>query len=415
MTGVLSTAPAGATATGRPSERRLVRWGLPAAIFLLSRVVDTVLLVAGARRQVQLTADNFSFFMARDFPAVPGYLDVITTWDGQYYRYIAESGYGSGGAGDPQFASQQLAWAFPPGFPLTVRSLMSMTGAPFAVVATVLNVVLGVVAMVLLYDLVRRHADRYLAVAVVATTSLFVSAPLLQTAYSESLGLLLLVLALRDIGSGRWLRATVWTLLLSMVRIVTPPLAVVVAVVLLQRRRQGEGVSRRDLLGGGLVVLASVAGAILWAVLASALPRTGGVAPDAAGDRTSALAAFTVRWIAEAGGYWGPGGLAFMTLLVLVVVLLPLTRTGKTLGPELSTWLWAYPLFLFAVTMIQPGMLRYLLLAPGILVPLLGPFRNLRVGRWVALGVLLVLLVLAQRWYVNELLVIDSLGQRFGP
>ncbi len=67
------------------------------------------------------------------------------------------------------------------------------------------------------------------------------------------------------------------------------------------------------------------------------------------------------------------------------------------------------------MTIIQPGMLRYLLLAPGILVPLLGPFRNLRVGRWVALGVLLVLLVLAQRWFVNELLVIDSLGQRFGP
>jgi hypothetical protein len=163
------------------------------------------------------------------------------------------------------------------------------------------------------------------------------------------------------------------------------------------------------------VVLASVAGAILWTVLATLLPHPGGVAPDAAGERTSALAAFTVRWVAEAGGYWGPGGAVFMTLLVLVVVLLPLTRTGKALGPELSTWLWAYPLFLFAVTIIQPGMLRYLLLAPGILVPFLGPFRNLRVGRWVALGVLLVLLVLAQRWFVNELVVIDSLGQRFGP
>ena len=94
---------------------------------------------------------------------------------------------------------------------------------------------------------------------------------------------------------------------------------------------------------------------------------------------------------------------------------MPMTRTGRDLGAELSTWLWAYPFFLFAVTIIQPGMLRYLLLAPGILVPLLGPFRRLRIGRWVALALLLVLLVLAQRWFVNELIVISSLDQRFGP
>ena len=94
-----------------------------------------------------------------------------------------------------------------------------------------------------------------------------------------------------------------------------------------------------------------------------------------------------------------------MTVIALLVLAGALSPTGRALGIELSTWLWAYPFFLFAVTIIQPGMLRFL--APGILVPLLGPFRSLRIGRWVALAVMLGLLVLAQRWFAEG--VIDSL------
>lgn len=127
------------------------------------------------------------------------------------------------------------------------------------------------------------------------------------------------------------------------------------------------------------------------------------------------MASGTVTWFGLALGYWGLAGFATMCLIALLVFLAPLTRIGRDMGPELGTWLWAYPCFLLVATGIHPGILRYLLLAPGILVPFLGPFRNLRVGRWVALGVLLVLLVLAQRWFVNELVVIDSFGQRFGP
>lgn len=416
-TGVLATATEAGSPEGPPAESRRVRWGLPIAVFLASRVVSTVLLLQGAAAQIQLTNANFPFFMVRDFPAHPGYLDLITTWDGQYYQYLAEDGYGATVPGDDQLPSKGLAWAFPPGFPMVVRGLMWATGGSFGVVVTVLNLALGTLAMVLLYGLVRRHADRFAAVAVVATTSFFVSAPLFQTAYTESMGLLLVVLALRDIDTRTWWRAAVWTFLLSLVRIVTPPLAVVaVVVVLLGRRRAGRW-SRRDLLGGGLVAVLAAGGALLWTVLTRFVPRDagGGVGSDAAGDRTSALTAFTVRWVQEAYGYWGAGGLVFMTLLVGVVVLLPLTRYGRSLGPALSTWLWAYPLFLFAVTIIQPGMLRYLLLAPGLLVPLLGPLRRTRVARWVALAVLLALLVVAQKWFVDTLVVIDSLDQGFGP
>jgi hypothetical protein len=164
-----------------------------------------------------------------------------------------------------------------------------------------------------------------------------------------------------------------------------------------------------------MVVLASLAGVLLWTAVTRLLPGPWGVGPDGTSDRTTSPTGFTVAWVVQAGTYWGAGGMLFMIVLIVVVVLLPLTRTGKSLGPELSTWLWAYPLFLFSVTGIHPGMVRYLLLAPGILVPVLGPFRSLRVGRWVALAVLLVLLVLAQSWFVNTLVVIHSLDQRFGP
>ncbi|WP_392544881.1 hypothetical protein [Oryzobacter telluris] len=418
-TGVLGSGTRTESFADAHDERRLVRWGLPIVVFLASRVVSTLLLLHGAGQQIQLTAANFPFFMARDFPVDPGYLDVITTWDGQYYQYLAQDGYGSSVPGDTQLDSKQLAWAFPPGFPLVIRALVWLTGAPFAVVATVLNVVLGTVAMVLLYGLVRRHADRFAALAVVATTSFFVSAPLFQTAYSESLALLLLVLALRDIDSRTWWRAALWTVLLSLVRIITPPLALVVVVVLWRQRRSTARWSRTDLVGGGVVASLAAGGALFWSVLTRfAEPSAsagGGVAADAASDRTSNLAVLTVRWIQEAHAYWGVGGLVFMTLLVAAVVMMPLTRYGRSLGPAVSTWLWAYPLFLFSVTLIQPGMLRYFLLAPGLLVPLLSPVRRTRRAKWVVLAVLLVLLVLAQRWFVNELLVIDSLEQGFGP
>ncbi len=392
-------------------ESRRVRWGLPLLVYLASRVVDTWLLVDGARRQVPLTTDGFPFFTLRDFPAEPSYLDVVRTWDGQFYQALAEEGYRAPAAGDPLAAGLEFAWTFPPVFPIAVRSGMWLTGGSFPVVATVLNLLVSAVAMVLLYGLVRRTAERWVALAVVGTTCFFVSAPLLQSAYSEAVALLVLVLVLRGVSSRRWGWAIAGTVLLAFTRIITPPLAAVALVHVWLRHRAGEQVPRRDLALGGVLAVVALLGPFAWSAVVRAV-RPGN--PGA--ERASTTVTQATTWFGQGWTHGGALGLALVLALVVVVLVMPFTPSGRSLGPELSTWLWAYPSMLFAVTLIQPGMLRYLLLAPGMLVPLLVPLGRLRPGaRWGALVVLLVLLVLAQRWFVEELVVVDSTLQRFGP
>lgn len=390
-------------------DPRVWRWGAPLAVFLASRLLDTLFLLAASRRQIQLTRENFPFYTFRDFPADPGYLDLITTWDGQYYAAIATEGYAApADVSDPH--GRSLAWAFPPGFPMASRALMAATHWSFPLASSVLNLVLGAVAMVLLYQLVRRNAERFVAVAVVATTSFFVSAPLLQTSYSESLALLLLVLVLRAISGRQWGRATLWVSALMLTRIITPPLAAVALVCLALRWRAAEGVSRLEALRAAAFAGVSLFGGFAWSLV------VGQLQPENAGaSRASAAVNHAVSWFTQAYVNTGVTGLLLVSLGAGLVLLAPWTSIGRSMGPELATWSFTYCGMLFLVTPIQPGMLRYLLLAPGLLLPLLLPFRHANRSRWIALAVLVLALGLAQWWYVDTLIRVGSTSQGFGP
>ena len=76
-------------------------------------------------------------------------------------------------------------------FPAVVGAMMALTGLSFALSATVVNLVAGGAAMVLMYALVERTAGRFAAGAAVIFTCSFIAAPLFQAAYSESISLLL--------------------------------------------------------------------------------------------------------------------------------------------------------------------------------------------------------------------------------
>jgi hypothetical protein len=396
-------------APGPAAESRTWRWGVPLAVFVASRLVDTMLLVAAGGRQIQLTGANFPFYMFRAFPSHPGYLDLITTWDGQYYDAIATEGYAApAGALNPQ--GRSLAWAFPPGFPMATRALMTVTHWSFPLAATVLNVALAGVAVVVLYDLVRRTADRFVAVAVVATTSFFVSAPLLQTAYSESAAFLLLVLALRAISDRRWGRAAVWVVALMFTRIVTPPLAAVAVGCLLWQWRRGGVVPKAEVLRAALFSALALFGGFAWPLVVSRLQ------PDNPGaSRASAAVAHSVSWLGQAYTNAGIVGLVLVTLGAGILLLAPWTSIGRAMGPELVIWTFGYCVMLLLVTPIQPGMLRYLLLAPGLLLPCLAPVRRLQRARWVALAGFVALLSVVQWWYVDSLIRVGSTSQGFGP
>ena len=130
-----------------------------------------------AREQPAVDASSISgYYVHSPMQASPGYLSVITNWDGQWYESIAEEGYRSPAADDPQAASARWAWAFLPLFPLTCRAVMQLTGLSFSVAATAINLVAGAVAVILLHRLLEQQGGRVLAVCGVSLVCCFVPA-----------------------------------------------------------------------------------------------------------------------------------------------------------------------------------------------------------------------------------------------
>ena len=90
----------------------------------------------------------------------PSVADILGSWDSVWYRRIAEGGYPLPLPADPDTGRLTYsAWAFYPGFPLLVRGLM-LTGLPFGVAAVALNLALGALAVVLVWQALPVRAPR---------------------------------------------------------------------------------------------------------------------------------------------------------------------------------------------------------------------------------------------------------------
>jgi hypothetical protein len=227
------------------------------------------------------------------------------------------------------------------------------------------NLVAGGAAMVVMFALIERTAGRFAAGTAVLFTSCFVAAPLFQAAYSESISLLLVCGALLLIAQRRYPWAVAVVLLLSLTRLVTPPLAIVVVVhaVVRYRGRAQDPVRRSEAVWLAVLAVVSAASVSLWSTIASAI--TGGVSAPGAhrGSVSNAVGVARFGWFTNAYEHIGwIGVLALMLLTVRLVVLAvsPLTRTW---GVEVRTWFAIYPIFLLFVAGVHTGMLRYLLLA----------------------------------------------------
>jgi hypothetical protein len=350
---------------------------MPLAIFALARTVSAVFLISASRGQ-EATAtlarggDALAgYFVYAPKPADPGYLGMVTNWDGQWYQWIATAGYLTPEVdASPEAA---WAWAFPPGYPATVRAVMEVTGWSFPAAAAVTSTTLGAIAMVLLFRLLEGSGGRWVAVVGVSATSFFVSAPLLQVAYSESLALLLLVGVLLLLRRRRWLGAAVVVLLLSTVRLISPPLALVGLAVLWHDIRRSGRRTPAELIRAGVFVLTCAAGPFLWSKVASRLLDVSVSGASRADDQFSR---FTLGWFGTFAGAL-PVALAVPILAALagIVVLLARIASGPgaaAWGPEVRAWCWAYPLYVLAVTPPTTGFIRYLLLAFPLALPLAG-------------------------------------------
>ncbi len=235
-------------------------WVLALGVYAITRLIDAVIIIAAARGQVpnMWTSPH------------PGYFDLGVQWDGSWYRQIALHGYPSVLPHDVNGALQQNAWGFSPAYPYLVRGVMGLTGLSFPVAGSMTSLVLGGLAIVVVYQLFVRYVDKRAAVVGIVLVTTLPCSPVLQICYTESLALLVLATALLLLVQRRYALAVPVVILLSLTRPVELPFALVVLVHLIVRWRRRAvdpfpGYEAVSIIGLGLVAFVS---AWLWPAIA---------------------------------------------------------------------------------------------------------------------------------------------------
>ncbi|MDE3090855.1 MAG: glycosyltransferase family 39 protein, partial [Chloroflexota bacterium] len=135
-------------------------------------------------------------------------LSVWQRFDANWYVAIAERGYGSI-SGDVHF---------PPLYPALIRVVGSLMGDYFFAAFLISN--LATIAMlVVLYQVVRDCFDASVATRAVAFLLIFPTAFFFFSAYTESLFLLVALLALRSMQKHQWLRSGFWVFCAILIRL----------------------------------------------------------------------------------------------------------------------------------------------------------------------------------------------------
>jgi hypothetical protein len=244
---------------------------------------------------------------------------------------------------------------------------MHLTGTSFAVAASLLNLVAGVVATCAIARLLEIRIPRAATLAVVAVWAALPMAPSLQLAYSEALAMALVALALLWLVREQWGRAAIAAVLLGLTRPILLPLAVVYGVAVWRRwrRRVSDPVapSEASRMVAGLVL--TVAASALWPLIAwwyTGVP--GAYARTEAAWHRGSLAPFAgmvgLHRVVVHGAIAWPR-VMIIAVVVVVVVLTVLAMRSPRLDPILVTWCGAYLVFDLAVANMHAAELRMLL------------------------------------------------------
>ena len=401
-----------------PFWRRFPVW-FPFAVFGISRLFVWVAATYLSRYQIPLPIGTTNIRIFYPSPADPGYLAVMTGWDGQWYRVIAEHGYpavlprvGWGGI-------DMNPWAFFPVFPMTVGLIMKVTGLPFALVAPVLSTAIGFVAMHMLFKLVDQVVGRWEAIVAVVATCFFIASPAFSASYTESTALLGVVTVLWLLRRRRYWWVAVALLLLSLSRNIVIAMVPVIVAHAVVRWRQGDEGPRPRRFRLAMAALAAYAGALTW--LWPTIVRIATDTPNAYNDTMLAWNIETkiklYLWWDLLYDYWGVIGQMAGVLGVAAFAWFMLSRSSLRWGPEIWGWAGAYPAYILLVTSTTPSRVRYALLAfPMTLI--IAWFLKLPWWRrhryW--LLVLIVVTGAAQMWWWTEhYLVIENLTDDLYP
>lgn len=304
------------------------------------------------------------------------YWQMTHVWDGRWYQMIVEQGYPS------QLPTidgvvQQNQWAFYPMYPGLVWLLMYLSGGSFAVVGSLLSLVLGGVAVCLMALLVRDKVGAVAAFCVVCVFAASPPSPVLQMTYTESLALVLLIGALLALQRRQWWLAALAALATGLARPVAVPLAVValVALWLRWRDRQDDPIGRREWIAmTSTLVGCGVAGGI-WPAVAWVVTGMPSAYTDTMGAwRSDGTVTYFQPWVANFDMLLGNGALAVLLLVILVVgfLVIALGPWADAMGPIMRTWLLAYAFYLLAVLDAWTSTYRYLLFMFPLLIVFVG-------------------------------------------
>ena len=347
--------------------------------------------------------------------------DVVVAWDGQWYWYLAETGYP---AELPRTESGQVAenaWAFMPLFAYLARFI----GMPFghwAVGAFLVSFLAGYGASVVLFHLLRMRLDQTAATWAVVFFAFAPLAALFHVGYAESLNLLWLFLALWCVMRRRygWLYALIP--LMAFTRPGVLAFSLFLALFGLWRwfRRDREPLPAREIIHiVALGLLAAVAG-FAWQVLAGWITGDPGayLSTELAWRRNwlpGEAAFFPFEGFVSAAAFWFgtmwqlPALLGYVVLAAVVLAVaagLLFVPQVKRLGVEVRLWSASYLVYLLLVFFPQSSIFR--LLVP--VSPLWGAVAAPRSLVW-RIGVLAVC-VAGQWWWIYNMYAMGDTAWR---
>lgn len=404
----------------RVLSKGIRRVAVPLTIYGVTRIIDALFLSIAASRQHELV-NQVAYFVRDTIPASPGYWGVMASWDGQWYKSIALDGYPAELPMSHGHVDQNV-WAFYPLFPTLARAVMRLTGLPFEVAGSLLSLVAGAFAVATLYVMLRRRMSAFASGATIAMLCTFPTAPVLQVGYSESISILVLLLTLGALQQRQYGIFAGLSIVLSLARPITAPLALVTVVHWLVRWR-GEGLARKpgEYLKASATVAVAAGSTFLWPTIAWI----------ATGQR-SAFFATQEAWKVKTGdGFLARSllgqlqdlsiGPALVTILPLgVAALVALTPGARRWGVELRSWTLAYPLYIAVVTQPTFSVLRYSMIAlvPWWQLPQAGErsdeHQGGRLVRWIILAMLIGFGLVCQFFWVTEVFTVDGDPARQG-
>ncbi|RRD28624.1 hypothetical protein EII10_08995 [Actinomyces bowdenii] len=313
--------------------------------------------------------------------AAPGWAQHMAFWDAGWYERISREGYPATLPVDGDGRVSQNSWAFMPLLPL-LAGVLGWTGWSFHACAAAVSVAASAGAAIV--------ADRWLAPRTGPTASLWAvglvwsspCAAILQVPYAESLGLLLVGLALLRLSRGRALSAIPFAVLASFARPVGVPLGAALGLWWAWETAHARGLvprhwyrrllpaqeplvarSRLHLL---VAALTTCAAALAWPAIAWAVTgRADAYTATETSWRGDHLVPFT-PWLIRAGWWVGDHlGWALVLVALLAAALILSARASRLLGAPAWFWCAGYIVYLLAFFDPTTSLIRLLLpLAP---------------------------------------------------